>query len=159
MRRTAAGGGQINAPASSKSVVAQPGPAVSPDAGLQNYDTGDIADGVEDDAERGMARALEFTFPRTYRSRAIGESWWLFCCGRKAYTIKDTKLHEGSFNNMRRIFIIAFLISPMWTQIWGATAFATTYYVSSTTARGVMRIARLLRRRRGRRLGTSTRRH
>ena len=48
----AAGGGQINAPASSKSMVTQPGPAVSPDAGLQNYDTGDIADGVEDDAER-----------------------------------------------------------------------------------------------------------
>ena len=41
-------------------------------------------------------------------------------------------MHEGSFNNMRRIFIIAFLISPMWTQIWGATAFATTYYVSSS---------------------------
>jgi hypothetical protein len=48
----AAGGGQINAPASSKSMVTEPGPAISPDAGLQNYDTGDIADGVEDEAER-----------------------------------------------------------------------------------------------------------
>lgn len=48
----AAGGGQINAPAASKSMVTQPGPAVSPNAGLQDYDTGDSADGVEDETER-----------------------------------------------------------------------------------------------------------
>ncbi len=48
----AAGGGQIKAPAASKSMVTQPGPAISPDAGLQNYDTGDIADNVQDEAER-----------------------------------------------------------------------------------------------------------
>ena len=48
----AAGGGQINAPVSSKSRVTQPGPAISPNAGLQNYDAGDIADEVEDEAER-----------------------------------------------------------------------------------------------------------
>src|SRR5580658_2666608 len=34
---------------------------------------------------------------------------------------------------MRRIFIIALLVSPLGTQTWGAPAFATTYYVSSST--------------------------
>ena len=45
-------GGQIGAPALSESRVTPAGGAVSPNAGLQNYDTGDSADGVEDDAER-----------------------------------------------------------------------------------------------------------
>ena len=47
-----AGGGQLPAPAASESRVTQPGPAPSADAGLTNYDTGDSADGVEDEAER-----------------------------------------------------------------------------------------------------------
>jgi len=45
-------GGQIASPASSESRVTAPGPAVSPNAGLQNYDTGDQVDSVEDEAER-----------------------------------------------------------------------------------------------------------
>jgi hypothetical protein len=45
-------GGQIPAPLSADSRVTQPGPAPSPNAGLQNYDTGDSADSVEDEAER-----------------------------------------------------------------------------------------------------------
>jgi len=45
-------GGQENTPASSESRVTQPGPAPSSNAGLQNYDTGDSADSVEDEAER-----------------------------------------------------------------------------------------------------------
>jgi len=49
---TDAGGGQVNAPAPSESRVTQPGKAPAPDAGLRNYDTGDFADGVEDEAER-----------------------------------------------------------------------------------------------------------
>lgn len=49
---TDADGGQVPAPAPSESRVTQPGPAPSADAGLQNYNTGDIADGVQDEAER-----------------------------------------------------------------------------------------------------------
>ena len=49
---TEADGGQVNAPAASESRVTAPGAAISPDAGLQNYDTGSIADGVQDEAER-----------------------------------------------------------------------------------------------------------
>jgi len=49
---TDAGGGQMPAPAASESRVTPPGPAPSADAGLTNYDTGDSADGVEDEAER-----------------------------------------------------------------------------------------------------------
>ncbi|HEY1657992.1 MAG TPA: hypothetical protein VGG14_06580 [Candidatus Sulfotelmatobacter sp.] len=45
-------GGQIAAPASSESRVTQAGPALSPNAGLIDYDTSDSADGVEDEAER-----------------------------------------------------------------------------------------------------------
>ena len=45
-------GGQVNAPAPSESRITQAGEASSPDAGLRNYDTGDFADGVEDEAER-----------------------------------------------------------------------------------------------------------
>jgi len=63
----------------------------------------------------------------------LAKAGGFFCCGRKTYTTRDTKLHEGSFKNMRRIFIIALLMSPLGTQIWGAAAFATTYYVSSST--------------------------
>ncbi len=47
-----AGGGQLPAPASSESRVTEPGAVPSADAGLTNYDTGGIADGVEDEAER-----------------------------------------------------------------------------------------------------------
>jgi hypothetical protein len=46
-----AGGGQVPTPASSASRVTEPGPAPSANAGLQNYDTGDSADSVPDDAE------------------------------------------------------------------------------------------------------------
>jgi hypothetical protein len=46
------GGGQLPAPASTESRVTQPGAVPSADAGLANYDTGDSADGVEDEAER-----------------------------------------------------------------------------------------------------------
>ena len=49
---TDAQGGQNLTPASSESRVTQPGPTPSANAGLQNYDTGDSADGVEDEAER-----------------------------------------------------------------------------------------------------------
>lgn len=45
-------GGQIPAPAASESHVTQPGPAPSPNSGLQNYDTADSADAVENEAER-----------------------------------------------------------------------------------------------------------
>jgi hypothetical protein len=45
-------GGQIPAPAASESRVTRPGPAPSADAGLRNYDTGDTADKVQDEAER-----------------------------------------------------------------------------------------------------------
>lgn len=50
---TDAEGGQAPAPASSESRVTQPGHAPSANAGLANYDTGDSADGVEDEAEQG----------------------------------------------------------------------------------------------------------
>jgi len=49
---TEAEGGLVAAPALSECRVTAPGPAVSPNAGLQNYDTGDSADGVQDEAER-----------------------------------------------------------------------------------------------------------
>jgi len=49
---TDAGGGQTATPTPSESRVTQAGPAPSANAGLQNYDTGDSADGVEDEAER-----------------------------------------------------------------------------------------------------------
>ena len=49
---TDAEGGQAPTPAFSECRVTQPGPAVSPNAGLQNYDTGDGVDSVEDEAER-----------------------------------------------------------------------------------------------------------
>jgi hypothetical protein len=45
-------GGQLPAPAGSESRVTQPGPAPSANAGLTNYDTGDSADAVQDEAER-----------------------------------------------------------------------------------------------------------
>jgi len=45
-------GGQIAAPGPSESRVTQAGAPVSPNAGLQNYDFGDSADSVEDEAER-----------------------------------------------------------------------------------------------------------
>lgn len=45
-------GGQSPAPSPSESRATQPGPAPSANAGLTNYDTGDSADGVEDEAER-----------------------------------------------------------------------------------------------------------
>jgi hypothetical protein len=45
-------GGQIAAPASSESRVTPAGAAVSPNAGLMDYDTSDSADSVEDEAER-----------------------------------------------------------------------------------------------------------
>jgi hypothetical protein len=43
-------GGQAPAPAASESRVTQPGPAPSANVGLQNYDTGDSADDVQDEA-------------------------------------------------------------------------------------------------------------
>jgi hypothetical protein len=46
-----AGGGQLSAPASAESRVTQPRPVPSADAGLTNYDTGDNADQVQDEAE------------------------------------------------------------------------------------------------------------
>jgi hypothetical protein len=49
---TDAEGGQVNAPAAAESRVTRPGPELSPDAGLQNYNIGDSADSVEDEAER-----------------------------------------------------------------------------------------------------------
>ncbi|MFZ0817088.1 MAG: hypothetical protein WAM78_16310 [Candidatus Sulfotelmatobacter sp.] len=45
-------GGQLPAPAASESRVTAPGPAASANAGLQNYDTGDSVDQVQDEAER-----------------------------------------------------------------------------------------------------------
>jgi hypothetical protein len=45
-------GGQTLAPAPSESRMTQPRPAASVDAGLPNYDTGDSADLVQDEAER-----------------------------------------------------------------------------------------------------------
>jgi hypothetical protein len=45
-------GGWVPAPSLSESRVTAPGVAPSANAGLQNYDTGDSADGVEDEAER-----------------------------------------------------------------------------------------------------------
>jgi hypothetical protein len=45
-------GGQTASPASTESRVTEPGPAPSADAGLQDYDTGDSDDGVEDEAKR-----------------------------------------------------------------------------------------------------------
>ncbi len=49
---TDGGGGQLPSPAAAESRVTPPGPAVSADAGLQDYNTGDSGDGVEDSAER-----------------------------------------------------------------------------------------------------------
>jgi hypothetical protein len=48
---TDAGGGQLPAPASAESRLTEPG-VPSADAGVTNYDTGDTADGGEDEAER-----------------------------------------------------------------------------------------------------------
>jgi hypothetical protein len=45
-------GGPIPVPESSASRVTAPGPAVSPNAGLQDYDTADSADDVQGEAER-----------------------------------------------------------------------------------------------------------
>jgi hypothetical protein len=45
-------GGPIPTPPTSASRVTAAGPAVSPNAGLQDYDTGDLVDSVEDEAER-----------------------------------------------------------------------------------------------------------
>jgi hypothetical protein len=45
-------GGPEPVPAASESRVTQPGPAPSADAGLLDYNSGRIADGVEDEAER-----------------------------------------------------------------------------------------------------------
>lgn len=45
-------GGQMPAPALAESRVTLPGPVLSPNVGLQNYDTGDSADSVEEEAER-----------------------------------------------------------------------------------------------------------
>ena len=49
---TDAEGGQLPTPAPSESRLTQPGPPPSANAGLTNYDTGDSADSVEDEAER-----------------------------------------------------------------------------------------------------------
>ncbi len=49
---TDAEGGQAPTPAPSESRITQPGPPPSPNAGLANYDTGDSADAVQDEAER-----------------------------------------------------------------------------------------------------------
>jgi hypothetical protein len=49
---TGAEGGWVPAPSLSESRVTAPGAAPSANAGLQNYDTGDSADSVEDEAER-----------------------------------------------------------------------------------------------------------
>jgi hypothetical protein len=45
-------GGQIPTPLSADSRVTQPGPVVSPNAGLQDYDMDDSADNVQYEAER-----------------------------------------------------------------------------------------------------------
>lgn len=47
-----AGGGQFPTPSPSKSRVTKPGPAISPNAGLADYNTGDSADAVQEEAER-----------------------------------------------------------------------------------------------------------
>lgn len=47
-----AGGGQFLTPSPSKSRVTKPGPGVSPNAGLTDYNTGDSADAVQEEAER-----------------------------------------------------------------------------------------------------------
>jgi hypothetical protein len=47
-----AGGGQIPGPPSAASRVTKPGPALSPNTGLRNYDTSDSVDDVQDEAER-----------------------------------------------------------------------------------------------------------
>jgi hypothetical protein len=49
---TDAQGGQTASPSPTASRMTEPGPAPSADAGLQNYDTADSSDGVEDEAER-----------------------------------------------------------------------------------------------------------
>lgn len=49
---TDADGGQIAAPFSAESRMTASGPAVSPNAGLQNYNTGDSANNIQDEAER-----------------------------------------------------------------------------------------------------------
>jgi hypothetical protein len=49
---TDAEGGQVAAPDPSASRTTLPGPAPSANAGLANYDTGDSADAVQDEAER-----------------------------------------------------------------------------------------------------------
>jgi hypothetical protein len=49
---TDAEGGQIPTPAFTESRVTPPEPTPSANVGLQNYDTGDSADSVEDEAER-----------------------------------------------------------------------------------------------------------
>jgi hypothetical protein len=46
------GGGQILTPSSSEGRMTQAGAGPSQNAGLTNYDTGDSADGVQDEAER-----------------------------------------------------------------------------------------------------------
>jgi hypothetical protein len=48
----AGNGGQTPTPLSADSRVTQPGPVVSPNAGLQDYDMDDSADNVQDEAER-----------------------------------------------------------------------------------------------------------
>jgi hypothetical protein len=45
-------GGPIPVPLSSSSRVTEPGPAVSPNAGLRDYDAADSADDAQDEAER-----------------------------------------------------------------------------------------------------------
>jgi hypothetical protein len=42
----------MTSPASAENRVTERGPAPSAEGGPQNYDTGDDADGVEDEAER-----------------------------------------------------------------------------------------------------------
>jgi hypothetical protein len=49
---TESDGGQIPGPSNSESRVTAPGPTVSPNAGLQDYDTEDLVDSVQDEAER-----------------------------------------------------------------------------------------------------------
>ena len=50
--RTDSNGGLVSVPASSESRITPAGAAVSPNAGLQNYHVGDVADNVQDEAER-----------------------------------------------------------------------------------------------------------
>ena len=49
---TDAGGGQLPTPAPSESRVTQPGPALSANAGLVDYDDRHSADAVENESER-----------------------------------------------------------------------------------------------------------